>query len=148
MTSLMNALACLFALLPSSFLWSTPRSLIRQGILLALILCSFMLFTFLVGDMNDPMIEFYPLKMWALCLCVSTLTLSKKKVFFMSLAQFFWLWIVFFGSLSLSYRGESVNYLSMILLLGGILFVQLFNQKQNDFSLGILIYWVGIWMLF
>ncbi|HOG68315.1 MAG TPA: hypothetical protein PLT31_08345 [Fibrobacteraceae bacterium] len=148
MTPIMNSLACLFALLPSYFLWSSSRSIARQGVLLALVLCSFMIFTFLVGDMESPLMEFYPLKMWAFCLCVSTLTLTKKQVFFMSLAQGFWLWILFFGSLSLAYRGETVSYLSMILLLAGILFVQFFKNKPKEISLGILIYWVGIWMLF
>ena len=148
MTPLMNALACLLAVLPASFLWASPRSIARHGVSLALLLLSFMLFTFFTGDMEDPMMEFYPLKMGAFCLCVSTLTLTKKKIFFMTLAQGLWLWILFFGSLSLAYRGETVHNLSMILLFFGIIGVQFFKKNPKDISLVILIYWVGIWMLF
>jgi hypothetical protein len=148
MTPLINALACLLALLPASFLWTSPRSIARYGVSQALILLCFMLFTFFTGDMEDPMMEFYPLKMWAFCLCVSTLTLTKKRTFFMTLAQGLWFWIVFFGSLSLAYRGEPVNNLSMILLFFGMIGVQFFKQNPKEISLGILIYWVGIWMLF
>ena len=148
MTPLMNSLACLLALLPAPFLWTTRRPLARQGVLLSLILVSFMLFVFLAGDSNDATMEFYPLEMWAFCLCVSTLTLSKRKVFFMSLAQGLWLWILFFGSLSLFYRGLEISFLSMTLLAVGILSFRFLRTNSRETSFAILIYWVGIWMLF
>lgn len=148
MTPLMNLLACLLALLPAPFLWTSPRSIARQGAMLSLILLSFVLFVYLAGNPNDATMEFYPLEMLAFCLCVSTLTLSKRKIFFMSLAQGLWLWIVFFGSLSLFYRGLDISYLSMLLLAVGILSFKFLKADSREFSFAILTYWVGIWMLF
>ena len=88
MTALANSLSCLIALGCASFLWRKGSSPYRNGALLAGFLVLFSVFTYLAGDIYvDQSLEHYPFRMLALCLCLSTTSLSLYRRRYLVLAQ-------------------------------------------------------------
>jgi hypothetical protein len=85
--------------------------------------------------------------MFALCLCVSTLLLKRRRAFFAALAQGFWLWVEFFGRLSLSYRNVPFDYLPLALLVAGLAFSPLLNVRRFDARLYFAVFWAGVWIV-
>lgn len=149
MNALVNLLACALAMLPAPFLWQGRLPLPLRGAVLGATLLCFEVFSVLSFGNAEPyaLYEMYPLEMFALCLCVSTLLLKRRRAFFAALAQGFWLWVEFFGRLSLSYRNVPFDYLPLALLVAGLAFSPLLNVRRFDARLYFAVFWAGVWIV-
>lgn len=148
MSPLMNMLACLLAMLPAPFLWQGAMPLRIRGAFLGLVLLCFECFIFFAVLPTYSLYEILPLEMLAMCLCVSTLFLKEHTAFFAVLSQCFWLWIVFFGTFSLSYRvGASPDYIQIAMLVVGIILSPILSSKKQELRFCMTAYWAGIWVL-
>ena len=147
MTSFAYMLTALVAMLPAPFLFKTPmRVPFRAGMLVFFLLLD-ELFVFLVSSKAYPHYELLPFQMFALSLCVSTLFLAKRRRLFASLAILLWIWIDFFGMLSLSYRGVDFQWMPFVIL--PLAFLPLFwmhpYKKETRFLLAVI--WATAWTL-
>lgn len=147
MTSLAYMLAALFAMIPSPFLFKDPMRLPLRGAAIAIVLLVDELFVWLVSSPEYPHYELLPFQMLALMLCVSTLFLGRRRRLFASLATVLWMWIDFFGMLSLSYRGVPFQWLPFVVFL--LAFLPIFfmhpYKKESRFFLAVI--WAAAWML-
>ncbi len=148
MSSFFYMISALFAMLPSPFLFKGKMSLPLRGALLCMVLLADELFVFLVFSPEFHRYDILPFRMFALALCFSTLFLSRKRRFFESLATILWIWIDFFGMLSLSYRGIDMNFWPFCLLT--LAFLPIFKmhpyKRETRFLLAVI--WMVAWMLF
>lgn len=151
MTIVANALACVFTLGCASFLWRKNSGFYQNGIILAIVLLLFCLFSFLgMEDFGEPTIngELYPFRMLALCLCFSTTSLSKYRRRYLVLAQALWCWIELFGSIALFYRGMDIAW-TRILALAGMTFCSTFLSRiSREMEFCLMVFWIAIWIFF
>lgn len=148
MTPLMNALACVMSLCFAVFLWREKISIFKDG---ALIFCFFVVsccFAFFVGDVDDPLLEYLPLRMLALCLCVSTTSLPHKRRRYLVLAQAFWVWVELFGGISLAYRGIEFAWTRVLAIAAITLCSTLLSKISREMEFCLLVFWIAIWMFF
>lgn len=152
MTPFVNALACLLSLASAMFLWRYKSSFYRNSLLLVGSMLVFGIFTFFGGDMFEggcqPVLEHYPFKMLALCLCFSTTSLKVRRRRYMVLAQIFWLWIELFGSISLFYRGFDVAWTRIIAIAGIAFFSSLLSKISKEMEFCLMVFWIAIWVFF
>jgi hypothetical protein len=140
-------LACLLAMLPSPFLWQGKMPVHLRGAFLGIVLLCFEFFTFLAIEPKYSMYQILPLEMFSLCLCVSTLFLRERIVFFAVLAQICSLWVIFFGMFSSSYHGkEYMDYLPMGMLLLGIILSPLLALRKQNSRFFMAAYWAAVWV--
>lgn len=148
MTPLANALACLLALACARFLWRPKISLLKESLTIlafALVSC---FYTYMACDMDLMQTEFYPFRMMALFLCFSTTELPHKRRRFLVLAQTAWLWIEFFGGISLFYRGLEMPWIR-IAAIAGVAFGSSFLSRINrEMEFCLMVFWIAIWAFF
>lgn len=151
MTTLANALACVFILGFATFLWRKNSSFFVNGAVLASSLLSFCVFSFLcvedLGTINMNS-ELYPFRMLALCLCFSTTSLPRYRRRYLVLAQMLWLWIELFGGISLYYRGLDVTWMRIIALAGMAFCSTFLSRISREMEFCLMVFWIAIWMFF
>lgn len=153
MTPLANALACLIALGCASFLWRKGSSPYRNGALLAGFLLLFGVFSYFGGEMfdarlSDPVLEMYPFRMTALCLCFSTTSLAFYRRRYLVLAQALWFWIELFGGIALYYRGFDMAW-TRILAIFWMGFCSTFLSKiSKEMEFCLMVFWLAVWVFF
>lgn len=143
MTPLQNALGCLLALGAAYYLWRPSASLFKNAALLAGALALFVGYSYGIGDE-----EFYPFRMFALCLCFSTTSLRKDRRRFLCLAQIFWFWIEFFGSLSLYYRGFDFAWTRLIAIAGLAFCSAFLSRISKGMEFCLMVFWIAVWIFF
>ena len=149
MTALANSLSCLIALGCASFLWRKGSSSYRNGALLAGFLVLFCLFTYFAGDISvDPTLEHYPFRMLALCLCLSTTSLSLYRRRYLVLAQALWCWIELFGGIALYYRGFDIAWTRILALLSMSLCSTFLSKISKEMEFCLMVFWLAVWVFF
>ena len=149
MTALANSLSCLIALGCASFLWRKGSSPYRNGALLAGFLVLFCLFTYFAGDISvDPTLEHYPFRMLALCLCLSTTSLSLYRRRYLVLAQALWCWIELFGGIALYYRGFDIAWTRILALLSMSLCSTFLSKISKEMEFCLMVFWLAGWVFF
>lgn len=148
MNALTNSMACLLALGFAMFLWRGKISLLKETLLILSFLMVSELFTFFAGDLSNPGLEHYPLRMLALCLCCSTTGLPVKRRRYLVLAQVLWLWIELFGGISLSYRGFDMPWTRIIAIAGMASCSTLLTRISREMEFCLMVFWIAIWMFF
>ena len=149
MTALANSLSCLIALGCASFLWRKGSSPYRNGALLAGFLVLFCLFTYFAGDSSvDPTLEHYPFRMLALCLCLSTTSLSLYRRRYLVLAQALWCWIELFGGIALYYRGFDIAWTRILALLSMSLCSTFLSKISKEMEFCLMVFWLAVWVFF
>ena len=147
MTSFAYMLTALIAMLPAPFFFKTPMRVPFRAVLSGFCLLLDELFVCLLSSPAYPHYELLPFQMLALSLCISTLFLGKRRRLFASLATILWIWIDFFGMLSLSYRG--VDFLWMPFVVLPLAFYPIFfmhpYKKETRFCLAVI--WAAAWIL-
>jgi hypothetical protein len=109
-------------MLPSPFSLAGKMPVHLRGAFLGIVLLCFEFFTFLAIEPKYSMYQILPLEMFSLCLCVSTLFLRERIVFFGRVGTDLFAVGHFFGMFSSSYHGkEYMDYLPMGMLLLGII---------------------------
>ena len=88
MIPLMNAVACLLALAMAQFFWRRPIRLFKEAFFLLAAVVVFCVYAYFSGDMNDPAMESYPFRMFALALCFSTTALPVKRLLAIAVSVF------------------------------------------------------------
>lgn len=148
MTAFPNAIACLLALSVTVFYWRTPLKLFKEVLVILLSLALFCFYTYFAGETLSPQMEHYPFRMLALALCFSTTALPNKRRRYLVMAQILWLWVEFFGALSLSYRGIDVPW-TRIVAIGGVGFCSTFLSRiSHEMEFVLMAYWIAIWVFF
>jgi len=149
MTALANSLSCLIALGCASFLWRKGSSPYRNGALLAGFLVLFCLFTYFAGDISvDSTLEHYPFRMLALCLCLSTMSLSLYRRRYLVLAQALWCWIELFGGIALYYRGFDIAWTRILALLSMSLCSTFLSKISKEMEFCLMVFWLAVWVFF
>ena len=149
MTPLANSLSCLIALGCASFLWRKGSSPYRNGALLAGFLVLFSVFTYLAGDIYvDPSLEHFPFRMLALCLCLSTTSLSLYRRRYLVLAQSLWCWIELFGGIALYYRGIDIAWTRILAVLGMTLCSTFLSKISKEMEFCLMVFWLAVWVFF
>lgn len=157
MTTLANALACVFALGCASFLWKSP-SFIKNAVLVVGSLLLFCLFAYFAAenfamayasgvpqDSGSPQ-ELYPFRMMALCLCFSTTSLPKYRRRYLVLAQALWCWIELFGGISLYYRGVDFAWTRVVALFAMSFCSTLLSKISREMEFCLMVFWIAIWI--
>ena len=153
MTPLVNALACLVALAFASLLWKPKASFYRNAELLAGFMLLACVFTYLGCESYDlknfdPQLEYYPIRMLTLCLCLSTTSLPIYRRRYLVLAQGLWCWVELFGGIALYYRGYDIAWLR-IAALAGITFGSTFLSRiSKEMEFCLMVFWLAIWVFF
>ncbi len=138
-------LSSLFAMALSPFLFRGKMSLPLRGAFLAMVLLADEFFVWLAFSAEYPHREILPFQMFALGLCFSTLFLENRPRLFGVLSTFLWLWIDFFGMLSLSYRG--VDFRPLPLAVVGVSLVPfLLPFRCREMRFVQTVFWVFAWM--
>lgn len=148
MTPLMNAVACLLALALAQFFWRRPIRLFKEAFVIVDSLLLFGAYTFLAGDMRDPAMESYPLRMISLALCVSTTALPNKRRRFLIMAQVMWLWVELFGGISLYYRGFDMPWTRIIALCVSVFGSTFLSKISQGMEFALMAYWIAVWVFF
>lgn len=148
MTPLMNALACLLSLASAAFFWRAPLRLFKETLVILAALLVFGLFSFLAGDMTQPQMESYPFRMLALALCFSTTSLPNKRRRYLLLAQVLWLWIEFFGGISLAYRGFEMPWTRVLALSVGAVGGSMLSRIGHEMEFALMAFWIAVWVFF
>lgn len=153
MIPLVNALACLIALGCASFLWKKGSSPYRNGALLAGSLLLFSVFTYFGGEMfdarvADPMLEHYPFRMMALCLCLSTTSLTLYRRRYLVLAQALWFWVELFGGIALFYRGFDIAWMRILAILGMTFCSTFLSKISKEMEFCLMVFWIAVWVFF
>ena len=147
MSSFFYMLSALFAMIPAPFLFQWKMSVPLRGALIAILLLGDELFTFLASSPAYPHYELLPFQMLSLTLCVSTLFLERRRRFFAALATGLWLWIDFFGMLSLSYRGTEFRALPLAILTLAFIPIFLMNPYRRESRFVLAVVWAAAWTL-
>ena len=148
MDAVLNSLCCLMALGSSMFLWRPPRSVFKEGALITLYLVLFMLFSYLTMDGSGATLEYLPLRMLALCICFSVTSIQNHKTRYLVMAQVLWLWIEFFGGVSLVYRGLDMPW-TRVIAIGSCATGSVFMARiSREMEFVLMVYWIAIWMFF
>ena len=148
MTPLMNAFACLLALAMAQFLWHRPIRLFKEAFFLFLALVVFCIYAFFAGDMADPAMESYPFRMLSFALCFSTTALPNKRRRYLLMAQVMWLWVEFFGGISLYYHGVDMPW-TRLLAIGVSVFGSTFLSRiSQGMEFALMAYWIAVWVFF
>lgn len=151
MTTLANALACVFTLGCSAFLWKPASGFYRNALLLSASLLLFCLFAFFgVDDFSSANMngELYPFRMMALCLCFSTTALPKYRRRYLVLAQILWCWIELFGGITLYYRGVDVAWTRIAAIASMAACSTLLSRISKEMEFCLMVFWIAIWIFF
>jgi hypothetical protein len=136
------------ALGSSMFLWKPPRSVFKEGALITLYLVLFMLFSYLTMEGSGATLEYLPLRMLALCICFSVTSIQNHKTRYLVMAQVLWLWIEFFGGVSLVYRGLDMPW-TRVVAIGSCATGSVFMTRiSREMEFVLMVYWIAIWMFF
>ena len=141
-----NLFACLLSLVVSLFLWKHPYRLFRESSVLLLSLALFMVYSYFALGVESPVAESYPFRMLAVCICFSVLSVPEKRERNVFLAQMLWLWIEFFGGLSLAYRGFEMSWIRMSAILAGVLLSPLSAKKNREVNFLYAFLWSCVWI--
>ena len=137
-------LAALLSIAVSPFLFRGKMPFPMRGAILFLVLFLFEIFVWLAFSKEYPHYEILPFRMFALCLCFSTLFLSERSRFFGVLATVLWLWVDFFGMLSLSYRGVEFRAIPLLFIAVSFLpFLEKSPRREIRFLTAVL--WAFAW---
>ena len=121
----------------------------RNGALLAGFLVLFCLFTYFAGDISvNPTLEHYPFRMLALCLCLSTTSLSLYRRRYLVLAQALWCWIELFGGIALYYRGFDIAWTRILALLSMSLCSTFLSKISKEMEFCLMVFWLAVWVFF
>lgn len=148
MTALSNAVACLLALAVTVFYWRSPLKLFKETLIILLSLALFCVYTYFAGDSLTGQMEHYPFRMLALALCFSTTALPKKRRRYLVMAQVLWLWVEFFGALSLYYRGIDVPWTRLVAISGVCFGSTFLSRISHEMEFVLMAYWIAIWVFF
>ena len=148
MTPLMNAVACLLSLAMAQFLWHRPIKLFKEAFFLFLALVVFCIYAFFAGDVSQPVMESYPFRMLALCLCFSTTALPNMRRRYLLMAQVMWLWIEFFGGISLFYRGVEMPWTRIIAICVSVFGSTFLSRISQGMEFALMAYWIAVWVFF
>lgn len=148
MTPLMNAFACLLALALAQFFWHRPIRFFKEAFVIVGSLLLFGVYTFLAGDMSDPAMESYPLRMISLALCVSTTALPNKRRRYLLMAQVLWLWVEFFGGISLYYRGIEMPWTRLLAIAVSVFGSTFLSRISQGMEFALMAYWIAVWVFF
>lgn len=138
-------LSALFAMALSSFLFRGKMSLPLRGAFLAMVLLADEVFTWFAFPIEYPYFEIMPFRMLAFSLCFSTLFLENRWRFFGALSTCLWLWVDFFGMLSLSYRDVDFRALSLAVVALPLLTLVL-RSRRREMRLVQAVFWAFAWM--
>lgn len=141
-------LSALFAMLPAPFLFKGELSVPLRGAAMAMAVLLDEAFAVLVSSPDYPDFEILPFRMFALCLCFSTLFLGRRRRFFGILATVLWVWVEFFSALSLSYGGLSMPIVPFFILAVAFLPLLLLNPYKKETRFLLAVIWVFAWTLF
>ncbi len=147
MTSFAYMLTALFAMIPAPFVFKTPMRVPFRAVLLSSCLLFDEFLVYLVSSPVYPHYEYLPFQMLALTLCYSTLFLEKKRRLFASLATVLWIWIDFFGELSLSYRGIDFLWIPFAVLPLAFFPIYLMNPYKKETRFLLAVIWATAWTL-
>lgn len=139
-------LSALFALLPASFLFRGKMALPLRCAFFSLVLLADELFVYFAFSDGFPLYGILPFRMFAFTLCFSTLFLRKRERFFGILATILWLWVDFFGTLPMSYRGFEVHPFSLFAVALPILPLALLPLKRKEARFAVSVAWAFAWM--
>ena len=139
MIPLMNAFACLLSLAMAQFLWHKPIRLFKAAFFLLLALVVF-------G--SQPDMESYPFRMLALCLCFSTTALPNKRRRYLLMAQVMWLWIEFFGGISLYYHGVDMPWTRILAICVSVFGSTFLSRISQGMEFALMAYWIAVWVFF
>lgn len=148
MTPLMNAFACLLSLAMAQFLWHKPIRLFKEAFFLLLALVVFGFYAFFAGDTSQPTMESYPFRMLALCLCFSTTALPNKRRRYLLMAQVMWLWIEFFGGISLYYHGTEMPWTRILAICVSVFGSTFLSRISQGMEFALMAYWIAVWVFF
>ncbi len=146
MTDLFSyTLSAFFSIALSPLLFRGKMSISLRGAFLAMVLLLDELFVRLAFSMEYPYREMMPFRMFALSLCFSTLFLEDRRRFWGALSTVLWLWVDFFGMLSLSYRGENFRLFSFAVV---VLSLAPFFRKSRTRAMRFVqaVFWAFAWM--
>ena len=138
-------LSALFAMAFSPFLFRRKMSIPLRGAFLAMVLLADEFFVWFAFSPLYPHREIQPFRMFALSLCFSTLFLENRARLFGVLSTILWLWIDFFGMLSLSYRGVDFRPLPLAII-SLSLFPLLLPFRSREMCFVQAVFWVFAWM--
>ncbi len=141
-------LSALFAMLPAPFLFKGELSVPLRGALMSMVLLLDAAFAYFVSSTDYPDFEILPFRMFALCLCFSTLFLGRRRRFFGILATVLWIWVEFFSALSLSYGGLSMPVVPFFILALAFFPLFLLNPYKKETRFLLAVVWVFAWTLF
>ena len=148
MDAILNALCCLMALGTSMFLWRRPVGIFKETGILALSLVVFGLFSYLTMDLAEPTLEYMPFRMLALCICFSTTSLTSHKTRYLVLSQVLWLWVEFFGGISLYYRGIEMPWTRIIAIAVSVFGSTFLSRISQGMEFALMAYWIAVWVFF
>ncbi len=137
-------LSALFAIAFSPFLFRGKMSIPLRGAFLTMVLLLDELFVWFAFSAEYPYLETMPFRMLALSLCFSTFFLENRHRFFGVLSTALWLWIDFFGMLSLSYRGEDFRAQSLAAVAISLL-PFFFGYQKREMRFVQAVFWVFAW---
>ena len=146
MNSLLYMLAAIFAMLPAPFLFKGNVSLPLRSASIAIVLLADEIFVWLLTLKDFPPGEILPFRMLALTLCVATLFLGKRRRLFESFATGLWIWLEFFGMLSLSYRGVEFRLAPLLILLSAFLPIHLLHPYKRETRFLLAVIWTAAWI--
>ena len=146
MSSFSYMLAALFAMIPAPFLFRGKLPLELRGASIAMVLLAAEFFIYFVASPTYPQYEILPFRMLALTLCISSLFLEMRRRLFGILASFLWMWIEFFGMLSLSYRGEEFHPATLIILASTFLPIYFLHPYKRESRFILAVLWVAAWI--
>ncbi len=138
-------LSALFSVALSPFLFRGKKSIPLRGAFLAMVLLADEFFVWFAFSPVYPLREILPFQMFALGLCFSTLFLERRQRFFGVLSTCLWLWVDFFGMLSLSYRGEDFRPLSLAVVAVS-LFPLFLPSRSHEMRFIQAVFWTFAWM--
>ena len=148
MTPFMNAVACLLALGAAQFFWRRPIRLFKEAFVLVAALVLFCVYAYFAGETSDPSMESYPFRMLSLALCFSTTALPNKRRRYLLMAQVMWLWVEFFGGISLFYRGIEMPWTRIIAIAVSVFGSTFLARISQGMEFALMAYWIAVWVLF
>ena len=148
MIPLLNAVACLLALAMAQFFWRRPIRLFKEAFFLLAAVVVFCVYAYFSGDMNDPAMDSYPFRMFALALCFSTTALPVKRRRYLLMAQVMWFWVEFFGSVSLFYHGFDMPWTRLLAISVSVFGSTFLSRISQGMEFALMAYWIAVWVFF
>ena len=96
----------------------------------------------------DPTLEHYPFRMMALCLCLSTTSLTLYRRRYLVLAQALWFWVELFGGIALFYRGFDIAWMRILAILGMTFCSTFLSRISKEMEFCLMVFWIAVWVFF